>query len=329
MTAAVTKARTMLQEMGVSKVDGKALLQLPATARAQMITGFNRAATPQVKQQYQQLTSDAAKRDWLAAYLLDPETACSQGVNRTLAIEETLQQGTGSWMHETEIAGPKGINCPILAKKLIDSGELGEGRPSEYESLAAMGVKQFWFCKSRLRTSHGHRQERGVESSAELAGSEAAEVRDSILACASSATPKAGKRKAEKPPEDPRTVADRKRRTELRSQRSSALRRLKTLVDKVANEMTDLKAKLPLLVEKNFPPQMEEWCSQKVLSIESNKDAAVKFYSTEASKVLAADTPIDVLAADITAIDKEISNLSTQHSDWKKGPVKEVEKMVG
>ena len=330
MTSALVKAREILEKQGISKIDAAAVKALPATNRSQLLVGFQRHAAPQIQEQYKQLKTDNDKRDWLAAYLLDPEAACNHGVNRTLAIDQCMKEDDSAWMHESEIAGPNGLNCPVLAKTLVESGELGDGRPSEYACFAKMGLKQWWFSKSRQLKKVGHRSERGVESSAELKADEAAEVRDSLLASSSSTSAPKGsnKRRSERPVEDPKVVADRKRRSELRSQKASGLRRLKTLIDKVANEATDLCLKVPSLHTKGYPRQMEEWCMEKVKTIEPSKDAAWQFYSTEVAKVTAQEFALDVMQIEINAIDGEISKLSTKHGEWKKGPVKEVEKLV-
>ena len=106
------------------------------------------------------------------------------------------------------------------------------------------------------------------------------------------------------------------------------MRRLKTLIDKVANEATDLCGKVPSLHTKGHPQQMEEWCLANMKTIEPSKDAAWQSYSTDVAKVTAQEFALDVMQIEISAIDGEISKLSTQHSEWNKGPVKEVEKLV-
>ena len=72
---------------------------------------------------------------------------------------------------------------------------------------------------------------------------------------------------------------------------------------------------------------MREWCLAKV-KIEPSKDAAWQFYSTEVAKVTAQEFALDVMQTEINTIDVEISKFSTEHGEWKEGPVKEVGKLM-
>ena len=202
--AAVKQARQKLGELGISRVDGESIAQLSTAMRSKLMTAFRTQAEAAVKDVYAKLDSDTARRDWMAGFVLDPQGAISHGINKTTCIDETLKHADGAWMHVWEIGGPGGINNEAAAVTLCKSGDLGEGRESEYSSLAAEGHRQYWFSRSFTRSSVGKREERGTESRAELTPLEVQEVRDAIT---SDAPPKAPKRKAPQPPESPTKAA--------------------------------------------------------------------------------------------------------------------------
>ena len=324
--AAVKQARQKLSELGISKIDSESMAKLPPAIRQKLTTAFRTQAEAAVKDEYAKLDSDTARREWMAAFVLDPQGAVSHGINKSICIDETLKHSDGAWMHVWEIGGPEGINCQAAAVTLCASGDLGEGRESEYSSLAAGGHRQYWFSKNFTRSSVGKREERGTESRAELNAGEAQEVRDAI---SSNAPTRAHKRKAPQQPESPTKAAEKKRRKELTSQRRTTSSKLKSLIDRVTNEHSDLSNKLPVLQQRGYPDMMTAWCETKVDSIKSGISSASTTYATSVTQTVTPSTPLEQLAGEITTLDECTAALAKDHIEWKRGPVAEVTKLVG
>ena len=117
------------------------------------------------KATYKSLKTDSARRELLASFVLDPTVGVSKGFNMTCVEKTDLQTTVGRWMHQSEIAGPDGLNDPSLAKVVCESGDLEE---REYPALAAAGEKQFWFSKDAISKTIGTKKRSGVENTAEL-----------------------------------------------------------------------------------------------------------------------------------------------------------------
>ena len=152
---------------------------------------------------------------------MDPHTAVSSGVNKTTAVDQTLNTSVGEWLHPSEIGGPTRLNDIKMAEDMCEAGDFGPGRENEYPSAAARGIKQFWYCKATTVNKVVNKEERGVETKAELMAQEAAEVRDSMSV--PSAAPKKRPR-ADKSADSPRVFAAKKMRKDVMNQRGSSLR---------------------------------------------------------------------------------------------------------
>ena len=141
-----------------------------------LANNYRAGMTPEVKDEYARLKSDSERRQWLAQYVMDPETATRKGFNSTVATNETMKEGTGQWLHLSELGGPLHLNNMKLAQDLVDSGTLQE-QPSEHEALAEPGRKQYDFSKELVRPRVGTTEQAGVKLETELKADEYKEVR--------------------------------------------------------------------------------------------------------------------------------------------------------
>ena len=132
---------------------------------------------PRVKNEYMKLGSDAARREWLAQYVLDPSLAKCSGFNRVTAFSTSSPDAMGQWLHESQIASSAYLNDPAAAKLLCASGDLREQRPSEWPAEAAEGVTQDSFTTTVTTTSAGTKEENGVDAETELKEQELHTVR--------------------------------------------------------------------------------------------------------------------------------------------------------
>ena len=91
--------------------------------------------------EFQQLRSDRDRRDWLAAFLLDPESGGCSGSNYT--VRETSSKGHEKevWVTEAIMAGPKYMNSADHAHIAIKSMT---SRPHKLNAaLRQAGIKEY------------------------------------------------------------------------------------------------------------------------------------------------------------------------------------------
>ena len=69
---------------------------------------------------------------------------------------------------------------PAHARVVVDAGDLGEGRPHEFPSLAKAGIKQYFVCRKRLEAMTVIRKEADRESTGDLKPEEIAQVSASL-----------------------------------------------------------------------------------------------------------------------------------------------------
>ena len=200
---AVQLAREKVALAGFEQITPQALMSALSKAELNKLGNINRAAMhPPTKAKYEALKTDSDRKSWLAHYVVDPTTATCSGYMRVEAFNTKINRGTEQWMHESEIAGPKGLNCPRLAKILCQSNTLPD-QPSEYAALAAAGEKQYLFDRSNYVKDTGAKEVNGAVANTELQADEFKEVAASLSVamtqCGSGALSK--KRAAPKEPE--------------------------------------------------------------------------------------------------------------------------------
>eukprot|EP00959_Pyramimonas_sp_CCMP1952_P044858 937110-Pyramimonas_sp.AAC.1 len=98
---------------------------------------------PDKYNQYQQLHTDEERRNWLAAFLIDPASGGSTATNTVSREVSRKEKTVGQWMTIDEYGGPKGINNMEHAKARCEAGEFTE-RPHESPILAAKDIKQYY-----------------------------------------------------------------------------------------------------------------------------------------------------------------------------------------
>ena len=118
--------------MGEAKITGLALKELlDPKILNRLGSAFRSAANGEEAQKYRQLDSDAARRDTLAKYVLDPMKFKTTGGNRTEVHNSTADKAKGQWLTVAEIGGPMHLNNMQYAAVLAESGDLGTPRPHE------------------------------------------------------------------------------------------------------------------------------------------------------------------------------------------------------
>ena len=105
------------------------------------------------------------------------------------------------------------------------------------------------------------------------------------------------------------------------------LRKLKSLVDRTANETTQLQSDLVKLEQKGYPQQMTEWCNAKVVTMKGFVATAQAVYNDEVTKP--SSGAVDALQAEGRRLDEALKLLETNHTEWKKTAGAEIRKLIG
>ena len=96
---AIGECKAALDKLGITKVDAEAIKQLPPEKRNALRSAALKAMSSDVKANYSKLNTDEDRRQWLATYLVDPSCATSVGINKAVAVNDSLRTSKGEWLH--------------------------------------------------------------------------------------------------------------------------------------------------------------------------------------------------------------------------------------
>jgi len=316
---AVCRARETLGQLGLD-ITGGNLKKLPKDDLNKLATSFRAALADEARSGYKQLQSDAERRDWLAQYILDPEIAACRGFNSTSSFTAQSKKGSSKWLTEAQISTL--LSDPSSAAILCESGDL-ESRPHEYPSLAAKGVKQYYYTADEDIAEAGVKDEAGVAAEADMTPKQFAEVKDHMC----NNFGKAGKRKTSKPKVQESESAKRLKAVALA--RSSSLRKLKALSDKMHNDLAAAEKDIPKLREKGYPEQMQSFLADKVAEAKGwLKDAS----SVYAQEILKPDSKtggdVNSLEEDCKRVDETTQTLDEKFQVYKKTAGSDIRKLA-
>ena len=155
------------------------------------------------REKYKAIKSDEERKQWIAAFLIDPAFCTNEGFNECSVFSEKTQVDDEVWLTQSQLQGPEWLNDAHHAKILIDSSSLEE-RPHEWAVLAEANVKQYKFFKSVLRRATGEREASGVRSTSELSAAEATEVKTGLELAGSNIAGTPMKKQRTKPAQKPK-----------------------------------------------------------------------------------------------------------------------------
>ena len=122
--------------------------------------------------------------------------------------------------------------------------------------------------------------------------------------------------KADNDKEDKEAPAKKELRNAAAS-RNSALRKLKTIIDKATNTMKSHEDKLPRLVEKGYPDEMKNFCAGLIQKLKPHTDMAQDAYNAEVIKVPGAE--VGAMKAKSLELEKMAADLEHELKEWSKG----------
>ena len=93
--------------------------------------------------EYTRMQDDDDRREWLAAFLVDPKSGGSVVRNDTKRTTKTAETGAKAWLTIEEYGGPRGCNSLEHATLRCEGGEFAS-RPHESPLMAAKKIKQYY-----------------------------------------------------------------------------------------------------------------------------------------------------------------------------------------
>lgn len=321
LPAQVAKARALMEGQEITGDTLKATLG--SGAFNVLANSFRSGLSPAAKEMYrEQAATDRDRRDWIAQYVLDPETTTKVGYNRTEAFKSNKNVADELWLTEEQLGSAQFLNSTAQAKVLCESGDL-TSREHENPSLAALGIKQYMYVDKKVRREDGTTEIAGVSATtSELTTENYNEVREHI---AGSFGKPAQKRKAPPRPKEEESPEVKKFKAECGS-RTVALRKCKALTDKASSDIGACKTYINKLNDKGYPAAIVEFMSTNVSKFQENVADAQKVYAAAIIKI-SKDMAIDDMIACREATEKAIASLELTHGEFKKGTLTDAKKL--
>ena len=313
-------AKQLLAEAG-KEVSADALREALTTKQYNNLCNvFRQSMSPQAKNDYKELKTDDERRQWTAAFVLDPALVAAEGFKRTSVFKSETNVEDEMWLTLDQLQGPQFLNSKDHALALVEAGELEE-RPHEFSSLAQRGIKQYRFSVSMLRREHGSKEENGTRCSSDLTAKEYTQVSGEM----SKGFGRTPKRKMTKPKEPENE--DSKRLRVATQNRATAIRKCKTFIDKCAGDASSCEADLSKPKLQTFPEAMTSWLLQRIQEFQAVIREAQQGYAAEATRIEGTRT-LDEVRTGKTTIDGVIGMLETAYRAFKEGVMADVKKLA-
>ena len=316
----IEKCREFLLAQG-HQITAESVSTLPHALANPVTTLLRARLTGDQKVEYKALKDDSSKRDWLAQFIADPKVpGAKRGFNTHTAINSQEGLVQAEWLLESQIGGPKWLNDMALASELCRSGELDD-QPSRFKCLAEKGVKEYRWSRSIQRKLTGWKDEAGCEHSAEINAPEFEQVRDAIKS-----TLKDGPIK-KKPKKEPavESVADKDLKNAVK-QRNASLKAMKSLCDKIVNQLNNSKNDTSKLEGKGYPPQMREFLEGLMEDMMTKTNAVLTKYGQEVAFV--DKSSAETVNESTQDIEKSTATLDADFQKLKKAHLVDLKKLA-
>ena len=269
--------------------------------------------------------TDAQRIQWFRQYLMDPKQALNQGFNRVVNAAYQKEETGWRWLHKEQLEDV--LKSKSMTETLIEAKTFEE-RPSEYEVLAAKGIKQYHYNESVLKKGTSQTLEAGTSSTAEMTAEQYDKVSEHMT---DNFENKHGlKRKANPPkpkePESPEQINFKK----AKLARATALRKCKKQIDQTKINMDNWRAKTHSLLTKGDPAAMQDFYGQKISMVMDKSIEVHAMYMAENGKTEPASvTEHDAVEAATRTIDQETKNLEDTYKQFIKQYSSQISNMVG
>lgn len=317
--AKVPKAVQAARDKIVGDITGESLKQqLDAKTYNALTSAFRSSLAPHHQDTYKKMSSDIERRDFLAAFVMDPAEFKAKGTNSVSATNDTIDEEQGEWLMQAQIAGPAFLNSESLAKTLCESGEL-PSRPNEFECFRKKDIPQFWFTRSMLRKLTGVSEKAEVHMEASVTKSEYDEVADSMRTglCNAKALPK--KKAPCKKPKEPESLEARALREAVASKKASTVK-LHRAFTSLRNDSNNALMMIPSIEKRGFPPEFCYHLQGQVEAAVKLAEDAARFYAAEIIKPEHKDpASVDNVTAEQQAIEEHILTVEQTLAKCKKG----------
>jgi len=168
-------------EAAAKPISSDGIASLSMKSRNSAFSSLNsalKASFPDQFQQYQALKSELEKRQWLAAFILDPAAGCSKVSNTVKRTTYERNEGVQEWLTEEQLAGPSYLNSTrhaSIAKESMDSR-----RFSGNEAMAKEGIMQYNWTKYVTTQGKGMQESAELQTIADLEPEDVSGVREAL-----------------------------------------------------------------------------------------------------------------------------------------------------
>ena len=114
-----TAVQQLKDALGGKPITADSIASLPADLRKNAFSALNstlKATMPDVHAQYSEEKNLASKREWLAAFTIDPSSGGATAKNINKRTHKNAEEEDIMWLHESELSGPKYLNSESHAK---------------------------------------------------------------------------------------------------------------------------------------------------------------------------------------------------------------------
>ena len=319
-SAIVTKCQALLKADPTT--DLKATLSSKEMNSLQCV--FRHKLNGEQSEAYSALKDKAKRLEWIAQFVMDPKQGISTGyskVSRTSVHKQTVRK---RWLTQAEISDL--LKSEEMAKRLCASGDLAS-KPHDFPSLAKEGVLQYHYTTYLENDDHLTTEETGTKLVADLKSDEYTEVTDAMkYGGGASAKPKrkaspGGPGNSEVSPE----LAELKK---AKIAKNTALRKVKTLCDKITSMTREDGALLPIVVTRGYPQAMSDFLAMKINELDNHCSGVHDLYVNAMTEYEASPT-IEKLQASCTAFEGYTKELDIKIGDYKKNAQCDLKRMSG
>ena len=208
------------------------------------------------------------KREWLAAFVVDPASGGSVVINTTSREIENTRKGAENWLTQTQLEGPGYLNSKELAAIAIESCE---SRPHDTsEALRKAGVLEYKWTVNSREVRQSLKRKVAVETTAQLEAGDVGGV-NATLEDFMAVSPKEENKRASasgrprgkgtghpngeqpKPPSLPKELsAEEKALVEAQEELDAKLKSTKLFYDKIKRELATVKVVEETLKRKSW-----------------------------------------------------------------------------
>ena len=275
--------------LGEAGVTAQAIGNVDHAVRVRAFSALNsslKSQHPSKVVEYKALTTDDQRREWLAAFIIDPESGGCCASNTTERSSETADRAVQIWVTVDEYGGPRFLNNMEHAKIAVS---VLQDRLHENAALAAAGVKEYDVTKVWREYCNRTKETFAVTVDAKITASEYQEVANAM---ATDGEPPKKKGRAQgnssrrcTPPNPPAELSAEQLVTkQLKESMDKTSKEVKGLIDKMGRELTEVELVENRLKTKSWSPSAVSYLQEETAKQVAFKESLHKLWTESKGK---------------------------------------------